>query len=340
MTKETQSAARKAMGFFRNFMLAFAIVALLVGAFMIFNTFSITVAQRTRENGLLRALGASRRQILASVLLEAFAIGVIASLLGFVGGLGVAIGLKALLAAVGIPVPTGSVVFKASTVVISLVVGVGVAVLAALSPARKAAKVPPIAAMQHGLVGSTGYGSKQRVYVGSGLLLVGLATLCTGLFGSVDQGVMLVGAGALLVFFGVSVLGRTISLPLSRLIGAPLPRLRGITGELARDNAMRNPKRTAPSASVLMIGVGLVGFITIFVSSTKASVEQAVDQSSSPPAVACRAASTPAWPSGSICCPKLPTPRACGRASPAPTVRSRSSPASTQPLRSTCWTSP
>jgi putative ABC transport system permease protein len=220
MTKETQSAARKAMGFFRTFMLAFAIVALLVGAFLIFNTFSITVAQRTRENGLRRALGASRRQILASVLLEAFAIGVIASLLGLVGGLGVAIGLKALLAAVGIPVPAGSVVFKASTVVISLVVGVGVAVLAALSPARKAAKVPPIAAMQHGLVGSTGYGSQQRVYVGSGLLLVGLATLFTGLFGSVAQGVMLVGAGALLVFFGVSVLGRTISLPLSRLIGA------------------------------------------------------------------------------------------------------------------------
>jgi putative ABC transport system permease protein len=279
MTEESQTAARKAMGFFRTFMLAFAVVALLVGAFMIFNTFSITVAQRTRENGLLRALGASRRQILASVLLEALAVGVIASLLGLIGGLGVAIGLKALLAAVGIPMPAGSVVFKTGTIVISLVVGVGVAVLAALSPARKAAKVPPIAAMQHGLIGSTGYGSKRRVYVGSGLLLVGLATLLIGLFGSVGHGVTLVGSGALLVFFSVSVLGRTISLPLSRFIGAPLPRLRGVTGELARDNAMRNPKRTAASASVLMIGVALVGFITIFVSSTKASVEHAVDQS-------------------------------------------------------------
>lgn len=279
MTKESQAAIRQAMGFFRTFMLVFAVVALLVGAFMIFNTFSITVAQRTRENGLLRALGASRRQILASVLLEALAVGVIASLLGIVGGLGVAIGLKELLGAVGIPVPAGSVVFKPATVVISMVVGVGVALLAALSPARKAAEVPPIAAMQRGLVGSTGYGSKRRVYIGSGLLLGGLATLLIGLFGAVSQGVMLVGAGALLVFFGVSTLGRTMSLPLSKLIGAPLPRLRGVTGELARDNAMRNPKRTAASASALMIGVALVGFITIFVSSTKASVEQAVDQS-------------------------------------------------------------
>jgi putative ABC transport system permease protein len=260
-------------------MLVFAVVALLVGAFMIFNTFSITVAQRTRENGLLRALGASRRQILSSVLLEALAVGIIASLLGIFGGLAVAVGLKALLNAVGLAVPGGGVVFKPSTVVISLLVGVGVTVLAALSPARKAAKVAPVAAMQQGLVGSTGYGSKQRVYVGSGLLALGLATLLTGLFGSVDRAVMIVGAGVLLVFFGVSVLGRTISLPLSRVIGSPLPRLRGVTGEIARENAMRNPKRTAASASALMIGVGLVGFITIFVSSTKASQDQAIDQS-------------------------------------------------------------
>jgi putative ABC transport system permease protein len=279
ITEEAQSAIHDAMRFFRTFLLAFAVVALLVGAFMIFNTFSITVTQRMRENGLLRALGASRRQILASVLLEALAVGVVASLLGIVAGLGVAVGLKALLAAVGIPVPAGSVVFQLSTFVISMAVGVGVALLAALSPARKAAQVPPIAAMQHGLVGSAGYGSRRRVYIGSGLLTVGLGTLLTGLFGSPHHPLALVGGGALLVFFSVSVLARTISLPLSRLVGAPLPRLRGVTGELARDNAMRNPKRTAASASALMIGVALVGFITIFVASTKASVEQAVDQS-------------------------------------------------------------
>jgi len=279
VTKESQDVAREALSYFRTFMLVFAVVALLVGAFMIFNTFSITVAQRTRENGLLRALGAGRRQILSSVLLEALAVGLIASLLGLFAGLGVAAGLKQLLAAVGMPVPGSGVVFKPSTLVISMVVGVGVTLLAALSPARKAAKVSPIEAMQQGLVGSTGYGSRQRIFVGSALLLLGIGSLLTGLFGSVDDAVVIVGLGVLLVFFGVSVLGRTVALPLSRLIGAPLPRLRGVTGEIARENAMRNPKRTAASASALMIGVGLVGFITIFVSSATASQNQAIDDS-------------------------------------------------------------
>jgi putative ABC transport system permease protein len=278
ITAETQSQMADAFQFFNTFMLIFAVIALLVGAFMIFNTFSITVAQRTRENGLLRALGASRRQVLGSVIIEALAVGVLASALGIAAGFAVALGLKALLTAVGLDIPTTSLVFTPATAVISVVVGVGITVLAALSPARKAAKVAPIAAMQHGVVGSTGYGSKQRVFVGAAVLGLGLAALLTGLFRDVQQPVALVGAGALLVFFGVSILGRTVSLPLSRAIGAPLPRLRGITGELARENAMRNPKRTAASASALMIGVGVVGLITIFVSSAKASMDAAVDR--------------------------------------------------------------
>jgi putative ABC transport system permease protein len=278
ITAETQGEMAKAFRFFDTFMLIFAVIALLVGSFMIFNTFSITVAQRTRENGLLRALGASRRQVLGSVLLEATAVGALASLLGIVGGFAVAIGLKGLLAVVGLDIPTGSVVFTPTTAVISFAVGVGITVLAALSPARKAAKVTPVAAMQEGFTGSTGYGSKQRVMVGAAVLGLGLAALLLGLFRDVEQPMLIVGAGALLVFFGVSILGRTISLPLSRVLGAPLPRLRGITGALARENAMRNPKRTAASASALMIGVGVVGLITIFVSSTKASMDAAVDR--------------------------------------------------------------
>jgi putative ABC transport system permease protein len=245
---------------------------------MISNTFSITVAQRTRENGLLRALGASRRQILGSVMVEACLVGVIASLLGLVAGIGVAIGLKALLGAVGIQIPAQGVIIPPAALLLSFVIGVGITVLSALSPARKAAKVPPIAAMQLGVVGSTGYGSKQRVFVGLGVLTLGIAALFVGLFAGVKQPITVVGLGALLVFFGVSILGRTVSLPLSRVIGAPLPRLRGITGEIARENAMRNPKRTAASASALMIGVGLVGFITIFVASSKASVNSGVDR--------------------------------------------------------------
>jgi putative ABC transport system permease protein len=178
---------------------------------------------------------------------------------------------------VGVEIPASGVVIRPSTAIISLIVGVGVTMMSALSPARKAAKVPPIAAMQLGVAGSTGYGSKQRVLVGSLVLTAGVAALLYGLFGDISQPVQVVGLGALLVFFGTSILGRTVSLPLSRAIGAPLPRLRGITGEIARENAMRNPKRTAASASALMIGVGLVGFISIFISSTKASINDSIN---------------------------------------------------------------
>jgi putative ABC transport system permease protein len=277
--KETQDQFQKFLSIFSKFLLIFAVVALVVGAFIILNTFAITVAQRTRENGLLRALGASRRQVLASVLIEAVAVGVIAALLGLALGVAVAAGLKALLGLLGFDLPSGSLVVSGTTVVISLLVGLGVTVVAAVSPARKAAKVPPVAAMQEATVGSTGYGSKERVMVGIAILVFGVAALFTGLFGHVGSAFLIVGAGVLLVFLGVSVLGRTVSLPLSRTIGAPLPRIKGVTGTLARENTMRNPKRTAASASALMIGVGLVAFITILASSTTASINQTIDKS-------------------------------------------------------------
>jgi putative ABC transport system permease protein len=276
--KETQSDIRKATSFFTTFMLVFAIVALLVGAFIIFNTFSITVAQRTRENALFRALGASRRQVLGSVLLEALAVGLIASVVGLAAGVAVAAGLKGLLGALGFEIPAGGVVFLTRTVVVCLVAGVGVTMVAAYSPARKAGKVPPVAAMREVTAGSSGYGSKQRIIVGALITAGGVAALFAGLFAKPANALQIVGLGALLVFFGVSVLGRTVSLPLSRVLGWPLQRLRGVTGTLARQNAMRNPKRTAASASALMIGVGLVSFITIFASSTKSSINATIDR--------------------------------------------------------------
>ncbi len=138
--------------------------------------------------------------------------------------------------------------FSTRTVIVAGLAGLLVTLVAALSPARKAAKVSPVAAMQEVAAGSTGYGSKERIMVGLALLVLGVAALFTGLFTNVASQVLVVGVGALLVFFAVSVLGRTVSLPLSRAVGAPLPRLRGIPGKLARPNAMRNPKRTAASA--------------------------------------------------------------------------------------------
>jgi putative ABC transport system permease protein len=278
VTQESQDEIKQGFSFFNTFMFVFAAIALLVGGFIIFNTFFITVAQRTRENALLRALGAKKRQVLVSVLVEALAVGLIASVVGIGLGILVAGALKALLAAFGFELPGGGIVLTATTVIISLVAGVGVTVVAAISPARRAGKVPPVAAMREVAVGSTGYGSKQRIVVGCALLVLGGAALGYGLFGSPGSPILMVGAGALLVFFGVAALGRTVALPLSRAIGWPLPRLFGIRGRLARENAMRNPRRTAATASAVMIGVGLVAFISIFAASAKASFGTVIDR--------------------------------------------------------------
>jgi putative ABC transport system permease protein len=279
LTKEAQTQIGKMLGTFTTFMLVFAVVALLVGSFMIFNAFSISVAQRTRENGLLRALGATRRQVLSSVLFEALAVGLVSSLVGLALGVVVATGLKSLLGAVGMDIAAGGTVFAVRTVVVALVAGIAVTVVAAVSPARTAAHVAPIVAMGGVVPTGAGYGSKLRVLVGVGVLGCGVAALFIGLFGRLKSPLLIVGLGAVVVFLGVAILGRTVSLPLSRILGAPLPRLRGAAGVIARRNAMRNPKRTAATASALMICVGLVGFITIFASSARATINSVVDRS-------------------------------------------------------------
>jgi putative ABC transport system permease protein len=277
VTAENQDAMRQGLSFFNTFMLVFAVVALLVGGFIIFNTFFITVAQRTRETALLRAIGATRRQVLASILIEALGIGLVASAVGLAAGIPLAAGLKALLEGFGFDIPAGSIVLATSSAVVAFSSGVIVSVVAAVSPSRRAARVPPVAALRDVAVSGSGYGSRQRIVAGSAVLTLGAAALLYGLLRSPANALAIVGAGVLLVFFGVSVLGRTVALPLSRVIGLPLPRLRGIAGHLARENAMRNPRRTAATASALMIGVGLVTFITIFAASTRASFSDTVD---------------------------------------------------------------
>ena len=278
VVKEDQNQIHRSMAFFDTFLLIFAVVALLAGGFMIFNTFSVTVAQRARENGLLRALGATRAQVLWSVLLEAVAVGLVASVAGFGAGLGVAAGLKGLLAAMGIDIPAGGLVVGPRVALAALVAGTGITAVAAFIPSRKASRVAPIAAMQDAAVGATGYGSKQTVLVGTAVVAAGVALLFAGLFAGLADAVAIVGVGAVTVVLGVAVLGRTIALPLSRLLGAPLPRLRGMTGELARENAMRNPKRTAATASALMVCVAVVGLMNIMASSTRASINTIVDR--------------------------------------------------------------
>jgi len=273
---EQQNNFHDQFKFFTVFLLIFAIVALIVGSFVIYNTFSITVAQRTRENALLRAVGASRRQITISVLLEAIVTGVVASILGLVLGVLAASGLKALLAALGIDIPAGGTVIKSSTIRTAFNTGVIVTVLASLIPVFKAARVPPIAAMRDVALDRTRAGVK-RIVIGAIVTLLGVLSLLNGLFGSGTNRGPAVGLGAFVIFIGVTILGPLIARPAARFIGAPLPRLTGVTGQLARENAMRNPKRTAATASALMIGVGLVGFVTIFQASANASVSHVID---------------------------------------------------------------
>ncbi len=276
ITKENQSDIKNALQFFNVALIVFALIALFVGTFIIFNTFSIVVAQRLREMALLRALGASGRQVLGSVLTEAVLVGLFASVIGLGAGIALSSGLKAVLDAFGFDIPAGGTVVSAQTVIVALVVGTGVTILSAIVPARKASRVPPIAAMRDVAVEERPH-SGRRVLIGFGIIVIGVLALFAGLFG--EAGIQLVGLGALVVFVGVFVLGPAVARPLSDAIGWPAARLRGITGSLARDNAMRNPKRTSATAAALMIGVALVGFITIFAASAKESINAQVDES-------------------------------------------------------------
>jgi len=204
VVKETQDSFQQGLSFFSKFLLIFAVIALVVGAFIIMNTFAITVAQRTRENGLLRALGASRRQVLGSVLIEAVAVGVIAAVIGLAAGVAVAAGLKAVLSVLGFGLPSGSLVLSARTVVVSLLVGLGVTVVAAISPARKAAKVPPVAAMQEATVYS-GDATKHHLKLGDPVPVVfrdtGPQTLRVALIYGDNQAAPSPGAGSKASYF-------------------------------------------------------------------------------------------------------------------------------------------
>jgi putative ABC transport system permease protein len=276
ITRETQADIRADMGFLTVFLMAFALIALFVGSFIIYNSFSILVAQRTREMALMRAIGASRRQVMSSVLLEALAVGLVASLAGLAAGVGIAVGLKALLDSMGLAFPSGSIVLGPSTVVISVVAGLGVSVVSAVLPARRASRIAPVAAMREVAVDGSA-GSRRRAVVGSALTTLGAATMAAGLFGG--GGPAPVGLGALVVFLGVATLGPVLARPMSRVLGYPAAVTRGLPGRLARENAMRNPRRTAATASALMIGVALVGFISIMASSVKASLRETVERS-------------------------------------------------------------
>ena len=266
-------------GFIRTALLVFGGIALFVGAFVIYNTFTITVAQRTRELALLRTLGASRRQVLRSVVLEAGLIGLLASLLGLLGGLLLAPGLRGLMKAVGADLPATASVIATRTIVVALVVGVLVTVLASLVPALRATRIAPIIALREGLTAEPRSG-RGRIAIAALLCVAGAGILGYGLFGgaSGSGAAATLGGGAVAVFLGVALFSPQLVRPLAWVIGAPMQRWAGVSGRLARENATRNPARTAVTAAALMIGVALVAFVSIFAAGLRGSIDGAVDR--------------------------------------------------------------
>ena len=270
---EQTSSIAKALSFFSTSLLVFALIALFVGGFTIFNTFSIIVGQRTRELALLRVVGATRRQLFRSVLAEAAIVGAVSSLIGVGLGVVAAIGIEALLRGFGITLPSGPLVFEVRTLVVSLAVGVGVTLVSAIGPARRAVRITPIAALRDDQSeGDTS--SRRRFGWGGALVAIGVVMIGVGL---AQPAIQVVGLGAAGLFIGVTMLAPAFARPLSSAIGRPLARALGEAGKLGRENSMRNPRRTSQTASALMVGLALVSAISVFGASAKKSATSSVD---------------------------------------------------------------
>jgi len=269
------------ISFLQKFLLGFGGVALFVGSFVIANSLSITIAQRTRELATLRTLGASRRQLLRSIIIEALAIGVLAAVIGLFAGLALAKGLFALFNAVGFTLPNNGLTFETRTVVVSLAVGIIVTLLASLRPALRATRVPPIAAVREGATLPESRFARYRLPASILLTALGFAGLLWGLFapglGTAGILIFMLG-GALLVFFGVALLSVRLVTPLAGALGWPATRIGGTAGALARENAQRNPQRTASTASALMIGLALVTLVSMLAAGIITSFKGSVNK--------------------------------------------------------------
>lgn len=266
---------------FQDFLLAFGGIALFVGSFVIANTLSITIAQRTRELATLRTLGATRRQVLGSVMLEALLIGALASVAGLFVGLGLARGLNSLLVSFGIDLPQTGTVFKTRTVVVSLLVGVGITLIAALRPALRATRVPPISAVREGAVLPPSRLARFSLPFALASMVGALALMLVGALlggGSTTLRLLLVGVGTVVMFLGVATLAPRLVPPLARVLGWPATRMGGAAGRLARSNASRNPARTASTAFALMIGLALVTAVGVLAAGLKTQFRTGVDQ--------------------------------------------------------------
>ena len=268
ITAEVQGQIKDVLNIFSTFLIVFSYIALGIGSFVIYNVFSITAAQRLRENALLRAIGASRRQVSRALLVESTAMGVVGSVIGF--GIGILLSqlLSALLKATGFEVPTQGLAISTSAFVNTFVAGVLVTVLAAWRPARRAGRVPPLAALRDTALDSAG-NITRRVIVG--LIIVALGGV--GLVSAMrDAPIQILGLGVLGVFTGILVLGPAIARPVALTLGIPVAKLRGVSGAMARQNAARNPKRTSRTAAPVLLGVALVTAFTALAASIRSEI--------------------------------------------------------------------
>jgi len=269
------------IGIVRYFLLAFGGIALFVGAFVIFNTLSITVAQRTREFATLRTIGASRRQVLAAVLIETLVIGTLASLVGLFGGVGLAKGLNWVFEQAQIELPQTGTVFATRTVVVSLAIGIVISLIAGLAPALRATRVPPIAAVREGATLPPSRLAPAVPYLAVFVVVAAVAILAYGLFqddlGTVDR-LLSLGSGCLLLFVGVALVSSRLVRPLAAVLGRPAQAIGGVAGRLARENSIRNPGRTAVTAAALMIGLALVTLVAVLAEGLRDSVGETIDR--------------------------------------------------------------
>ncbi|QKV94552.1 ABC transporter permease [Streptomyces sp. NA02950] len=272
LADEQAESIKSSMSGMQTGMLVFAGIALFVGIFIIANTFTMLVAQRTRELALMRAVGATRRQVTRSVLIEATVVGAVAAVTGLVAGVGIGAGLRSLLNSTGATVPDGPIIVDATTVLVSLAVGIVVTVLAAWLPGRRAAKIPPVAAMNSVHAPPTTRGLVVRNTIGAILAAAGIALVLAGA-GMGTDGKSYMGLGAAVLVIGVFVLTPLLSRPLIAA-AAPVLRVFGMPGKLARQNAVRNPRRTAATASALMVGLTLITGMTVIAGSVQKGIDK------------------------------------------------------------------
>ncbi len=273
VAQETSDDINQFVNVFGTGLLVFAFITAFVSAFIINNVFQITIGQRLRELALLRAIGASGRQVRLMITIEAFVLGVLATVIGVFGGLLVARGLIAAFNAAGAGFPDTQTVLQIRTIIVAALVGIGITMVSVIVPSRRAAKIPPVAAMRPEL-GFAAMGSR-RLVAGVVVTLIGVTLFLIGLFlspGGTPGLIGFAGLGALLLFLGVASLSSTVATPVTRVIGWPIEKLFKVPGALARQNVARSPRRTSSSASALMIGVALVSSTAVFASSLRSSL--------------------------------------------------------------------